>query len=62
MKTKSIFTTVEVASALHISKQTLVRYEKKGIFPKSKRHPINKWREYTAEDIEKLKRILKQDI
>ncbi|MFA5008773.1 MAG: MerR family transcriptional regulator [Candidatus Omnitrophota bacterium] len=62
MKVQTYFTPVEVAAMLHISKQTLVRYEKKGVFPKPKRHPINKWREYTEEDIGKLKRILRQNV
>ncbi|HRZ14944.1 MAG TPA: MerR family transcriptional regulator [Candidatus Omnitrophota bacterium] len=53
-----IFTAQEVAQMLGISKQTLFRYEKKGIFPKAKRHLINQWRQYTEEDIKKLKSIL----
>jgi DNA-binding transcriptional MerR regulator len=43
---------------LGISKQTLLRYEKKGIFPPAPRNQINNWREYTNEDIVKLKAIL----
>jgi len=52
------FTIEEIARELSLSKQTVVRYEKKGVFPKPHRNPINKWREYTAADIERLKRIL----
>ncbi len=52
------FTIEEVVKELGISKQTVIRYEKKGIFPKSRRNPINKWREYTAGDIKKLRKIL----
>lgn len=48
----------EAAQILGISKQTLCRYEKKGIFPKAARHPINHWRQYTQEDIAKLKAIM----
>ena len=48
----------EVAEILGISRQTLIRYEKKGIFPKPKRNRINHWREYTKADLEKLKNIL----
>ncbi len=51
------FSAVEVAQALGISKQTLLRYEKKKIFPKAKRNLINKRREYTAGDIELLKKL-----
>jgi len=50
----------QVASLLGLSKQTLIRYEKRGVFPKSRRNPVNRWREYTAEDIGKLKGILKR--
>lgn len=47
--------TQEVAKLLGISKQTLLRYESKKIFPKAKRNPINRRREYSLEDINKLK-------
>jgi DNA-binding transcriptional MerR regulator len=50
--------TKQVADILGISKQTLLRYEKKGIFPKPRRNAVNGWREYTEHDVEKLKRIL----
>lgn len=55
---KSIYNIQEVAGALGISKQTLVRYETKRIFPRPKRNPINKRREYTLADINRLKAIL----
>ena len=48
----------EVAKELGISKQTLLRYEKKGVFPQSRRNLVNKWREYTDSDIVKMRRIL----
>ncbi len=48
----------QVAQKLGISKQTLVRYEKKGILPKFPRNPINSWREYTEEDVCKMRAIL----
>lgn len=48
----------EVAQKLGISKQTLLRYEKKGIFPKPKRNLVNKWREYTEKDVDRLRKIL----
>ena len=54
---KRYHSTQEVARILGISKQTLLRYEKKKIFPKSRRHPINKRREYSLDDIIKLKKI-----
>ena len=52
------FSAVDVAVALGISKQTLLRYEKKKIFPKARRNLINKRREYTAADVELLKKIM----
>ncbi|MFH1771687.1 MAG: MerR family transcriptional regulator [Candidatus Omnitrophota bacterium] len=48
----------EVAQKLGISKQTLLRYEKKGIFPHPKRNLVNHWREYSEKDLEKLKIII----
>lgn len=48
----------EIAERLGISKQTLIRYEKKGIFPKAKRNLVNSWREYTETDLDKMKNIL----
>ena len=55
---KSYHSTQEVARILGISKQTLLRYEKRKIFPKPKRNPINKRLEYSLEDINKFKKIL----
>jgi DNA-binding transcriptional MerR regulator len=55
---KAFYSTQEVAKALGISKQTLLRYEKRKIIPKPKRNPINKRREYSVAEIEKLKTIL----
>jgi hypothetical protein len=54
---KPYLATQEVASILGISKQTLLRYEKKKIVPKPRRNPINKRREYSLEDLAKLKKI-----
>ncbi|MCQ9207179.1 MAG: MerR family transcriptional regulator [Omnitrophica bacterium] len=48
----------EIAVILGIYKGTIKNYEDRGIFPKSRRNPINKYREYTTQDIEILKRIL----
>jgi len=55
---KNYYGTQEVARILGISKQTLLRYERKKIFPRATRNPINKRREYSQEDIQRLKRIL----
>jgi DNA-binding transcriptional MerR regulator len=55
---KRYYSAVDVAGILGISKQTLLRYEKKKIFPKARRNWINKRREFTAKDIEALKKIM----
>ena len=48
----------EVADILGIYKGTIKNYEAKGIFPKAHRNPINKYREYSSQDLDILKRIL----
>ncbi|MFH0853354.1 MAG: GspH/FimT family pseudopilin [bacterium] len=55
-----IYKIAQVAQKLGISKQTLVRYEKKGILPKSPRNHINSWRQYSEEDVRKMKVILRK--
>ncbi len=57
-----LFTAQQVAQELGISKQTLFRYEKKGILPKAKRNLINRWRLYTEQDILILKGIIEVSI
>lgn len=57
MVEKRYFTINDVAHTLGVSKQTLIRYEKKNVFPKARRNPLNKWREYTLKDIVTLKKI-----
>jgi len=52
------YTPREVADALGISKQTLLRYEQRGIFPPAQRNAVNGWREYTSGDVDRLKRVL----
>ncbi|MCQ9208008.1 MAG: MerR family transcriptional regulator [Omnitrophica bacterium] len=58
MKPERYYSATEAAKTLGISKQTLIRYESKRIFPKAKRNAVNKWREYTLEDIKRLKKVL----
>jgi DNA-binding transcriptional MerR regulator len=55
---KIIYNSQDVAQILGISKQTLYRYEKKRIFPKARRNPINNRREYAQDEINKLKKVL----
>ena len=56
IRKKLFFSATETAAALGISKQTLLRYEAKGIFPKASRNRLNKWREYTPDDIRVLRK------
>jgi len=58
MNKEKYYSATEAAQFLGISKQTLIRYEKKKVFPKPKRNAVNGWREYTEEEIRKLKLIL----
>jgi len=58
MEKKRFYTAKQASEILGISKQTLIRYEKKGFFPKPKRNAINGWREYTQEEINRLKKIM----
>lgn len=57
-----LYTAIQAAEELGISKQTLFRYEKKGILPKARRNLINRWRQYTQEDISKLREIIRGSI
>lgn len=52
------FTPTAVARQLGISKQTLIRYERKRIFPRPHRNKVNGWREYTEAEILALRKIL----
>lgn len=58
MKAEKYYPAQEVAALLGISKQTLVRYEHKGIFPKARRNKVNDWREYTISDINHLRKLM----
>ncbi len=58
MKAERYYSANEVARLLSISKQTLVRYEAKGIFPRARRNNVNKWREYTISEINHLRKII----
>ena len=58
LEPQKYYTATEIGKILGISKQTLIRYENKKIFPKAKRNAVNRWREYTLGDIKVLKKIL----
>ncbi len=52
------YTVQDVADILGVYRGTVINYEKRGIFPDPRRNPINGYREYTEEDIERLKQIV----
>jgi len=52
------YTVQQIADMLGIYRGTVINYEKKGIFPQPHRNPINGYREYTEEDLERLRRIM----
>jgi DNA-binding transcriptional MerR regulator len=58
LKREKYYSATEAAQILGISKQTLIRYENKKVFPKPKRNAVNGWREYTEEEIKTLKTIM----
>ena len=62
MTENRLFTAQQVAEKLGISKQTLFRYEKKGVFPKARRNLINRWRQYSEEDLKKLREIIRGNL
>ena len=58
MKNVQYINVKEVAELLQISKQTIVRYENRGFFPRPKRNNLNNWREYTEDDVRFLRKIM----
>lgn len=62
MAENKLFTAQQVAEKLGISKQTLFRYENKGVFPKARRNLINRWRQYSDDDLKKLREIVRGNL
>ena len=58
MKNVKYYSADRAAQFLGISKQTLIRYENKRVFPRPRRNALNGWREYTEDEIKKLKTIM----
>ncbi len=58
MKKERYYSAEQAAQFLGISKQTLIRYENKRVFPKPRRNAVNGWREYTEDEIKRLKSII----
>lgn len=58
MEKEKYYSVTETAQLLGISKQTLIRYENKKVFPQARRNAVNGWREYTEDEIKKLRKIM----
>lgn len=57
---KGYLTIKDAAQLLGVDRKTLYRWEASGSIPKARRMPpLNKYRVYTKEDIEKIKKMLK---
>lgn len=52
-ETKDYFEVKEAAELLGVSKQTIKKWEKKGVLS-STRHPVSRYRRYKREDIQNL--------
>jgi len=52
----------QAANLIGISKQTLIRWEKKKKIPLAKRNQLNQHRVYTNEDIEIIKQLMGLDM
>ncbi len=55
MKSPKYYTLSEVADILGVSKKTVWNWEKAGKIPKPRRDPMNNYRIYAEEDLNKLK-------
>lgn len=60
--TGEYLTSNDVIKELHISKNTLFAWEAAGKIPKAKRHPMNKYRVWTWEDVEKIRKIINKGL
>ncbi len=50
----------EVAEILGVDKLTLFNWEEAGKIPRAKRDPMNNYRYYTDQDVQRLKKITKR--
>ena len=53
-----MLTTGKIATALGVHPDTIRNYEKRGIIPTARRSPVNGYRIWTAEDLERMRDIL----
>ena len=55
---KKMLTTGKIAAALGVHPDTIRNYEKRGIIPVARRSPVNGYRIWAAEDLERMREIL----
>jgi DNA-binding transcriptional MerR regulator len=56
------FSTEQVSRVLGISVKTLKNREARGFYPKTRRNPYSRYRQYSAEEIENLERINRDEV
>lgn len=57
------YTVAEVAEMLGVKdRKTLYNWERAKKIPKARRHPMNNYRVYTKEDVEKIKKIINKGL
>jgi DNA-binding transcriptional MerR regulator len=56
----SYLRTGQVAEILGITKKTLKNWLKAQFIPEPERHPVNRYRRWTLQDIESIRRILSE--
>ncbi len=53
-----MLTTGKIAAALGVHPDTIRNYEKRGIIPAARRSPINGYRMWDSEDLDRIREIL----
>ena len=52
--------TAEVADILRVTKKTLKNWLRREFIPEPQRNPVNRYRLWTLEDVEAVRRLLKE--
>jgi DNA-binding transcriptional MerR regulator len=56
----SYLRTAEVADILGVTKRTLKNWLRQAVIPEPERNPSNRYRRWTLEDVEAVRRFLKE--
>jgi len=56
----AILTTAQVAEVLGVSKKTVKNWLRAGWIPEPQRNPLNRYRLWTLQDVEAIRRILNE--